>query len=73
MELRRFWVLRPDKPLVKDFAEIYELVQKAPTHRMPNVKFNASMHLPEDLKKFSVLTRYLIVNETTGSVHLFRF
>ena len=40
---------------------------------MMNVKFNASQHLSGKKLSFFLLTKYLILNEVTGAVKLFRF
>ena len=74
--LRRFWIRRPTVNSVdrRSYQEGFSLKQQH-YRTMPNVVFGAKLLLPANkhhLLNFSLLTRFLILNQVTGAVHLFR-
>jgi hypothetical protein len=72
--IRRLWVRRPKAPYVKEYdpADV-TLCQEFPSPLMSNVMFGALDTLRGKGFNFLLLTRYLVFNEVTGAVHLFKF
>jgi hypothetical protein len=78
--LRHFFQHRPynadGDERVQSFNKEFQLIQDDSAPLMMNVGFNQRKIIPKKYRatvNFSLLTRYLVLNEVTGAVHQFRF
>jgi hypothetical protein len=69
--LRRHWIRVPGGMNATYENWKNSEIKQAGTQRMRNVLFNAARYLPPAFVNFPLLTTFLVVNEVTGSVHLF--